>query len=100
MTATPDHRAVDLDRLRNYFGKSSTYRKACGARVKQRRKDLGLTLAQVGGLVGVPFQTIHKVENGDIDARDYLKAAIALRLGVPIEELFPWPTRTDLEAVA
>lgn len=67
-----------------------------GALVRKRRKDLGLSQAQLAALIGVPFQTISKVENGAIAARDYLKAAIALRLLTDIEDLFPWPRRDEL----
>lgn len=88
---------LDLDRLRAFF---EEYRKECGGRVRQRRKALRLTQPQLGELVGVPFQTISKVETGQIDARDYLKAAIAIRLAMEVDDLFPWPNRRVLEVAA
>jgi DNA-binding XRE family transcriptional regulator len=93
-----DRTDLDLDRLRAYFGKP--YRQECGKRVQRKRSDMGLTQASLGQLIGVPFQTISKVENGEIDTRDYLKAALALRLGCPVEDLFPWPSRETLELVS
>lgn len=88
----------DLDRLRARI--LATEAPLWGARVRQRRTDLGLTQGQLADLVGVPFQTISKVENGGIVCRDYLKAALALRLAVEVDDLFPWPTRSALEAAA
>jgi len=55
---------------------------------------------ELAGLVGVPIQTISKVERGDIVARDYLKLALALRLACEVDDLFGWPTREQLQVMA
>lgn len=94
----PRSQDPDLDRLRSCFLKQQA--PVWGALVKRRRSDLGLSQGQLADLVGVPFQTISKVEVGAIVARDYLKAAIALRLFVEVDALFPWPSRQALEAAA
>lgn len=87
----------DLDRLR---ARISDQAPVWGSLIRRRRTDLGLTQGQLADLVGVPFQTISKVEKGGIVCRDYLKAAIAMRLFVEVDELFPWPSRQALEAAA
>lgn len=82
-----------LDALRLFY---TGLARQHGSLVHARRKALGLTLEQLAGLVGVPMQTLSKVERGDITPRPYLQAAIALHLHAEPGELFPAPTRTDL----
>lgn len=87
-----------LDDLRRYFEALASDH---GQRVRSRRKALGLTLDQLAGLVGVPMQTLSKVERGEIVARPYLEAALCLHLHIEHSELFPAPTLGDLlKAVA
>lgn len=87
----------DLDRLRV---RMSAEAEVWGNLVRRRRNVLGLTQGQLADLIGVPFQTISKVERGTIVCRDYLKVALALRLFVEVEDLFPWPPRRALESAA
>lgn len=89
---------VDLDRLRDRF--RLTEQRAWGARVRARRALLGLNQRELAALVGVPIQTISKIERGDIMPRDYLKAALALYLACEVNDLFPWPTRRELKAAS
>jgi transcriptional regulator with XRE-family HTH domain len=87
MPPPPVLATLNLDRLRSYY---EAYAKECGARVRSRRLMLKLTLADMAELTGLPMQTISKVELGEFLPRDYLKAALALRLACEVAEL--WPT--------
>lgn len=89
-TKAPDEQLEDL---RRYF---EDLAKDHGARVRGRRKALRLTLSQLAGLVGVPMQTLSKIERGEIVARPYLQAALCLHLHIEHSELFPAPTLGDL----
>jgi len=88
----------DLDRIR--LSLVMTLAKEWGSRVRARRIALGLGQAQVAELVGTTIQTISKLERGEIVARDYLKIALAVRLHAEVDELFPWPARSELESAA
>lgn len=101
MAQRPVHRreTVDLDRLRDYI---EIQAKQSGARVRARRKALGLRQHDLARLIdpAFPFQTISKIEMGQIIPREYLRAAIAMRLCCEVEELWPYPRRADLMKVA
>lgn len=88
---------VTLDRLRAL---TEQHAKTCGELVRARRKALGLTLEQTSPIVGVPVQTLSKIERGQIVARDYLRAALAVALVCEVSDLFPPLTRAELVAVA
>lgn len=67
-----------------------------GTAVKARRKHLGMTLEDVAGAAGTTPQTVHKVETGEIVARDHLRLGIAFALACEPAELFPVPTRAAI----
>lgn len=69
----------------------------CGARVKARRKALGLTLAQVGEFADTTAQTINKVEAGEIVVREDLKLSLSMALGCEPTDLFPTPTSIEVQ---
>lgn len=76
-----------------------------GAAVADRRRQLGLSQAQLAkacGDHGVTQQTISKIENGEIIPLDRLKVDLARALGTKPNVLFAWPAMKDLvgEAVA
>ena len=56
-----------------------------GARIREFRRQRGLSQAQLGELVGFSQSKISKIENGDWDSLSDLRL-IARALGVPIEE--------------
>lgn len=64
-----------------------------GIRVHARRKSLKLTLEQVAGLAWTTPQTIHKIERGEIVARDHVRLALAFALACEVDDLFPSPKR-------
>lgn len=70
--------------------------KHCGHLVHARRTKLGLTLEDVAGLVGVPDQTIWKIEQGMVSPRDYLKITLAAALGCSVDTVFPWPDKDQV----
>lgn len=72
-----------------------------GARIAELRKAKGMGPTMFAGIVGVPLQTLHKIEHGQIVPRDHLKATIALALGVELADLYRWPSTAELvKAVA
>lgn len=56
--------------------------------VRERRKNRGLTQAQLAQLAGVSRQTIISIERGDYAPSVYLALRIAAQLESTVEELF------------
>lgn len=67
-----------------------------GIRCKTRRKALKLTLEQTADLAFTTPQTIFKIEEGQIVARDHVRLALAFALGCEVKDLFPLPSRADV----
>lgn len=72
----------------------------CGRRVQDRRTSLGWDRPRLASLVGTTEATIVRIEQGVINPRDYLKLAVAAALVVEVEELWPYPRRSDVFAIA
>lgn len=81
---------VDGDYLRRFVAREA---RVWGARVQSRRKQLGLTLEQVAAKAWTTPQTIHKIETGEIVARDHVRYAVAFALCCEPDDLFTMPTR-------
>jgi len=60
-----------------------------GNNVRELRKQLRLTQAQLGEAVGVSRQSIVSTEKGDYAPSVYLALRLARVLGTTVEELFP-----------
>ncbi|QDQ98306.1 helix-turn-helix transcriptional regulator [Tomitella fengzijianii] len=58
-------------------------------RVREHRRRLALTQAQLGAQVGVSRQSIVSIEGGNYSPSVYLALRIAAALGATVEELFP-----------
>lgn len=87
--------------LRRQLGPKSHWAIRCGALVRKRRTDLGLSLEQVAVLCDVSVNTVHKVETGALVPRDYLRAAVSFALALEVTDLWPPMRRAELaEAVA
>lgn len=56
--------------------------------VRERRRLLDMTQAELGDLAGVSRQTIVSIEGGDYVPSALLAARLAALLGVTFEELF------------
>lgn len=56
--------------------------------VRVRRRELGLTQAELAGTVGVSRQTVISIEQGDYSPSVYLGLDIAKALGSTVEALF------------
>lgn len=69
---------------------------AAGPRIAAMRHAKGWGPTVFAGLIGVPLQTLHKIEKSEIVPRDNLKAAICLALDIELAELYPWPTSSEL----
>lgn len=72
----------------------------CGRRVQDRRTALGWDRRQLAALVGTTEATIVRIEQGVLKPRDYLKLAVASALVVEVEDLWPYPRRADVFALA
>lgn len=68
-----------------------------GGRVLRRRRELGLTQAEVGRAIGVGFQQIHKYETGGSRITPGRLLRLASALGVSVNYFFEglpgWPHR-------
>jgi transcriptional regulator with XRE-family HTH domain len=84
---------LSADALRKYVNREARIN---GIRVKARRKALELTLEQAAELAFTTPQTIFKIEEGQIVARDHVRLAIAFALGCEVNDLFPAPKRADV----
>jgi len=61
---------------------------ATDSRVRRRRRELGLTQAELAATVGVSRQTVIAVERGDYAPSVYLALRIARALSATVEDLF------------
>jgi putative transcriptional regulator len=59
-----------------------------GARVRSRRREVGLTQQELAARVGVSRQTIISMETGDYAPSVYLAIRVGRELGVTVEELW------------
>jgi transcriptional regulator with XRE-family HTH domain len=59
-----------------------------GAEVRRLRKDLDLTVAELGAAAGISTGMLSKIENGSISASVITLSALARALNVPISRLF------------
>jgi transcriptional regulator with XRE-family HTH domain len=59
-----------------------------GRRIRERRKEAGLTQAELGGRVGLAHQTIHKFECGAHRVCAEHHWRLSLALGVPVGYFF------------
>ena len=64
-----------------------------GEKIKKRRKELGMTMDDLGRAIGVQRSAINKYEMGLIDMKTSTLTAIARALSVPVASLLD-----DLEA--
>lgn len=59
-----------------------------GRRLRKRRKELGMTLAQVASLTGLSRQTIHRAEYDAATTRDEARHLIACALASEVDQLW------------
>ncbi|MGI9434337.1 MAG: helix-turn-helix domain-containing protein [Geminicoccaceae bacterium] len=58
-----------------------TFDRYLGSRIRQRRRSLGLTLVQLGPMVGMAFQQLHKYETG----RNQISANVLYRIACALD---------------
>lgn len=63
-------------------------RKAVGARIRLRRKLLGLTQASLADRVGIRFQQVQKYESGSNEVGSFRLLQLAENLEVPVQYFF------------
>jgi putative transcriptional regulator len=64
-----------------------------GSRIRQRRKELGITQIDLAEAAGVSRQTIISMETGDYAPSVYLALLIARALQCSVESLWTAPSR-------
>lgn len=74
--------------------------RASGKRLQQRRCALNLSQQQLARMVGVVPQTISKAELGLIVPKDSVRMHVAAVLLCEVADIWPWPARADLTAIA
>lgn len=65
--------------------------KELGRKIREVRKDIGLTMRQLAELVGVNYTTIHRVETGRVSPSVVLLSEIAHHLGRSVVSLLEPP---------
>lgn len=86
--------SADPEKLRTYM-RARAIQAGAEIAAKRAAKNIGPTV--FAALLGVPLQTLHKIEHGQIVPRDHLKAAIALALDVDLDELYGWPSNAEIK---
>jgi DNA-binding XRE family transcriptional regulator len=72
----------------------------CGRRVADRRSSLNWDRRQLASMIDTTEATITRIELGQLNPRDHLKLVIASALAVEVEDLWPYPRRSDVFAAA
>jgi transcriptional regulator with XRE-family HTH domain len=91
---------LEPDLVRSMFSSGGAWARASGGRVRQRRKDLGLTLQRLADLSGTTVATVQRVESGALIPREHLKASIAYSLVLDVSQIWTYPSRQDLALAA
>lgn len=69
----------------------TTHRK-WGKRIAKERAERKLSQTQLAAAVDVNTTSIWRIERGDIAPSDMLRLRLAAFFGIPVHELFPFPT--------
>ncbi len=93
----PTH--LDTSAVGDLFRPTGDWVRKAGARVRKRRRNVGLTASDLARLCGVTEPTIYRVESGGFVPSDRLRAVIAYHLDARPETLWKFPTREQLEAL-
>jgi transcriptional regulator with XRE-family HTH domain len=70
--------------------------KQIGLRIKLRRRQLGMSMVELGGRIGVTFQQVQKYENGVNRIGGGRLGKVAQALGVPVAFFFDSGSETAL----
>lgn len=71
-----------------------------GARIQARRAAIGITQAEAAQRSGVSYSTWRRMETaGRASIEDLVRAALVLRCEQGLEELFPSPVATSMDAL-
>lgn len=97
MTHNETAPALDHEDVRRMVAKWAV---DCGRRVQERRQLFSWDRRTLSELVGVSEPTMIRIEQGSINPRDYLKLSIAACLLCEVEDLWPYPRRTDVFGAA
>ena len=61
--------------------------------LQHARRHRGMNQTELAEACGVTQQSISKIESAEVCPHDKLKLKLAIALGVPTSDLFPWPER-------
>ena len=68
---------------------NKSFRKKLGTRIKEIRKEKGLTQEDMeDGIYGTPLRTYVEVERGNSNVTIHTLIRVAFRLGVKVQDLF------------
>lgn len=86
----------DIEEIRDLFRPGGTLTRQWGKQVQDRRLAMGFSVETLADACGTSTRTIQRVEEGTLNPRDHLKAAIARWLGCQVPALFKFPSYGDL----
>lgn len=89
----------DHEPLKDVFRGGGSVLRCWGLALKSERQALSLTREQLAAMVGTTHQTIGRIEQGQLNPRDHVKAAIAVALGTQVETVFAWPSLSELVGI-
>ena len=86
----------DRDEMRQMMAKWAI---DCGARLKQRRVDLGFSRSLLADLAGVSAPSVSRLEAGAIRPKDDLRWVLAECLLCSADEIWTTPDRSEIAAM-
>lgn len=69
-----------------------------GRRIRTARRRAGISIRELERRSGISRSQLSRAENGLVGLGDDARIRIAVAIGRRVEDLFPYPDTTDLEA--
>jgi DNA-binding XRE family transcriptional regulator len=91
---------LDDAAMKAFFGPNGEWPKRCGALVRERRTELGVTPLELANRCHLGRPTICKIELGITVPSLAARAAIAYHLDTDTELLWPYPSNGELERLS
>jgi transcriptional regulator with XRE-family HTH domain len=89
---------IDRSDLDNYL--RTEWARECGARLRTRRTQLGLSLGSAAIATGLTFQTLSRIELGKLVPTLSAQLMIANGFGCRVTDIWPMPDMNRVLAVA
>lgn len=91
---------LDGDAITALFRPGGRWPRERGALVRERRIQLGLTKIELAERCQIREMSVYRVERGETVPSDRLRAVMAYALDCAPEDLWPYPSRLELEIVS